>query len=65
MPTPYREREAWEREPREELPAQLAGYQEELAAGWADKARREFLEWHVRRVRLRMAELEIRLKATQ
>jgi len=65
MPTPYREREAWEREPREELPTQLAGYQGELAAGRADKAGREFLEWHVRRVRLRMAELEIRLKATQ
>jgi hypothetical protein len=35
MPRPYNEREACERELREELPAQLAGYQQELAAGRA------------------------------
>ena len=61
MPRPYNEREAWERELREELPPQLAGYTQELDAGRADKTRRDFLEWHVRRVRMRMAELEARL----
>ena len=60
-PRPYNEREAWERELREELPPQLAGYQQELAAGQADNTRRDFLEWHTRRVRKRMAELEARL----
>ena len=61
MPRPYNEREAWERELREELPAELAAYQKELAAGRADKGRREFLEWHIRRVQLRAADLEARL----
>lgn len=46
---------------REELPAQLAGYQQELAAGQADKRRRESLVWHIRRVQKRMADLEARL----
>ena len=32
MPRPKSERQAWERELREELPGQLAKYQEELAA---------------------------------
>ena len=63
MPRPRNEREAWEHELREELPAQLAAYQQELAAGQADKTRREFLEWHVGRVRKRMANLETRLAA--
>jgi hypothetical protein len=49
-----------ERELREELPGQLAGYQQELAAGQADKTRREWLEWHIRRVQKRMAEIEAR-----
>jgi hypothetical protein len=61
MPRPKNEREAWEHELREELPAQLAAYQQELAAGHADKTRREFLEWHVGGVRKRMVELEARL----
>lgn len=60
-PRPYNEREAWERELREELPPQLAGYQQELAAGQADETRRDFLEGHSRRVRKRTAELEARL----
>lgn len=64
MPRPRNEREAREHELREELPAQLAAYQQELAAGQADKTRREFLEWHVGRVRKRMADLETRLAAT-
>jgi hypothetical protein len=44
---------------REELPAQLAGYQQELAAGQADKTRREWLEWHIRRVQKRMPTLRL------
>jgi hypothetical protein len=63
MPRPRNEREAWEHELREELPAQLAAYQQELAAGQADKTSREFLEWHVGRVRKRMVDLEARLAA--
>src|SRR5260370_2064583 len=49
MPRPKNEREAWEHELREELPAQLAAYQQELAAGQGDKTRRGGLEWHIRR----------------
>ena len=64
MPRSRNERDAWEHELREELPAQLAAYQQELAAGQADKTRREFLEWHVRRVQKRMADLEARLAKT-
>ena len=61
MPRPLNERQSLERELREELPGQLAAYQQELAAGLADKTRREFLEWHVRRVQKRMADVEMRL----
>jgi len=61
MPRPLNERQSLEHELREELPAQLATYQQELATGLADKARREFLEWHVRRVQKRMVEIERRL----
>ena len=45
VPAPTKERKALERELREELPAQLAAYRRELAAGQADKTRREWLEW--------------------
>jgi len=61
VPTAHNERQALERELREELPAQLAGHQQELAAGPADKTRREWLEWHIRRVQKRMADVEARL----
>ena len=61
MPTAHNERQALERELREELPAQLAGHEQELAAGPADKTRREWLEWHIRRVQKRMADVEARL----
>jgi hypothetical protein len=40
MPRPRNERQSLERELREELPAQLAAYQQELAGGSADKVRR-------------------------
>jgi hypothetical protein len=64
MPRPQNERQAWEHELREELPAQLVAYQQELAAGQADKTRREFLEWQIRRVQKRMGDLEGRLAKT-
>ena len=60
MPAPTNERQSLERELLEELPAQLAGYQQELAGGQADKTRREWLEWHIRRVQKRMVEIERR-----
>lgn len=63
MPTPFKERDAWENELRIELPALLATHQRELAAGTADQARQEWLRWQIRRVRKRMADLEARLEA--
>jgi hypothetical protein len=39
MPRPMTNRQAWERELREELPGQLARYQEELAATLSQLAR--------------------------
>jgi len=62
MPRPISERQSLEHELLE-LPAQLAGYQRELIAGQADKTRREWLTWHIRRVQKRMADLEARLGA--
>jgi hypothetical protein len=59
MPAPTNERQSLERELLEELPAQLAGHQEELAGGQADKTR--CLERHIRRVQKRMVEIERRL----
>jgi chromosome segregation ATPase len=62
MPRPVTERQAWEHELREELPAQLAKYQEELAATLPEsRERRERLEWQIRRAQKRMAEVEARL----
>jgi hypothetical protein len=55
MPTPTNERQHLERELREELPARLAAYQQELAGGSADKVRREQVEWQMRRIEKRMA----------
>ena len=55
------ERQAWEHELREGLPAQLAAYQQELAAGQWDRARREFLTWHIQRIEKRTAGLKARL----
>lgn len=61
MPTPTNDRTALEDEVHEELPAQLAAYQQELAARPVDKVRQEWFEWQIRRVRKRMADLEARL----
>ncbi len=62
MPRPLTERQAWERECHEELPAQLAAFEAELAATPpTSKVRREMREWQIRRIRRRMAELDRRL----
>jgi len=62
MPRPISEREALERELREELPALLADHQRELAAKRAEnRDRRERLEWQIRRVKKRMVAIETRL----
>jgi septal ring factor EnvC (AmiA/AmiB activator) len=63
MPRPANERQALERE-RDELPAQVANYQRELdATPKEQKERRERLEWQIRRVQNRMAEVRARLTA--
>jgi hypothetical protein len=62
MPRPLNERQALERE-RDELPTQLAAYQKELdATPVTFRERRERLEWQIRRVRKRMADVEARLQ---
>jgi hypothetical protein len=62
MPRPKSERQAWERELREELPTQLAAYRKELdATPITFKERRERLEWQIRRVEKSMAKAEARL----
>ena len=61
MPRPRWERQSLEEE-LAELPSQLADYRRELASKPAeDKTRREWLEWHIRRVQKRMADIEARL----
>ena len=62
MPRPVTERQAWERELREELPALLANHQRELAATPQEhKKRRERPEWQIRRAEKRMADVKARL----
>jgi hypothetical protein len=59
MPRPQNERQAWERELHEELPALLADHQRELAATPPEsRERRERLEWQIKRAQKRMAELQ-------
>jgi hypothetical protein len=54
-------RQALERE-RAELPALVANYRRELdATPQEQRERRERLEWQIRRVRKRMADIEARL----
>jgi hypothetical protein len=58
MPTPTNERQALERE-RAELPAHVTNYQRELdVTPQGNKERRERLEWQIRRMRKRRAEIE-------
>ena len=62
MPRPLTERQAWERERYEELPAQLVAFEAELAAlAPGDKVLIAMREWQIRRLRRRMAELDRRL----
>jgi hypothetical protein len=61
MPKPISEQQALERECAER-PSQLAAYQRELDfMAPEDRARRERLEWQIRRVQKRMAEIEVRI----
>ena len=61
MPRPLNERQSLEQE-REELPAQLAAYRQELEnAPVISKTRRERLEWQIQQVQKRMVEIERRL----
>ncbi len=63
VPTPPSDRRVLEQE-RAELPEQIAAHQRELDATPAEnKARRERLEWQIRRVQKRLAEIEARLAA--
>jgi hypothetical protein len=62
MPRPKSEREAWEEELNEELPAFIASLPRELEATRVeDKERRENLQWRIRRAEKRMADLRARL----
>ena len=62
MPRPMTDRQAWEHELREELPAQLAAYRKELdATPITFNERRERLEWQIRRAEKRMADVKARL----
>jgi hypothetical protein len=61
MPAPINEQQALERE-RAELPAHVANYQRELdATPQGHGERRERLEWQIRRVKNRIAEIQARL----
>jgi hypothetical protein len=66
MPRPMTDRQAWEHELREELPAQLAAYRKEVdATPTTFKERRERLEWQIRRAEKRMADLRARLQGVE
>ena len=61
MPRPLSERERWQQE-RDDLIQKRAEYQTELESTlMKHKSRRQFLNWHIRRMTLRLAELEKRL----
>jgi hypothetical protein len=63
MAAPHDERLILERE-QAELPAHVANYHRELdATPQEQKERRERLEWQIRRVKNRMAEVRARLTA--
>ena len=63
MPHPWNERQALEEE-RDELAAQMATDQRELAATTdQDRTRREFLVWRIKRAQNRITFIEIRLAA--
>jgi len=61
LPRPFNQRQSLERELREDPPAQLAAYRQELENGSPHKVRRERLEWQIREREKRLAEVEARL----
>jgi chaperonin cofactor prefoldin len=66
MPPPRYDRQALEQERDVEIPAQIANYQRELEATPMElRERRERLEWQIRRVQKRMAQLETWLAQMQ
>jgi chaperonin cofactor prefoldin len=66
MPPPRYDRQALEHERDVEIPAQIANYQRELEATPMElRERRERLEWQIRRVQKRMAQLETWLAQMQ
>ena len=63
MPRPLDERQGLEQE-RDELTAQIATDQRELAATTdQDRTRRQFLSWRIKRAQNRITFIEIRLAA--
>jgi len=65
MPPPLSDREKWQEE-RLELIQRRAEHQNELESTlMKHKSRRQFLDWHIRRMTLRLAELEERLAALE
>ena len=56
MPRPLTERQRWQQE-LDELPAQITGWEKELAALPPGERRREMYDWMIRRDRLRMETL--------
>ncbi len=63
MPRPLSDREKWQEE-RLEVIQKRAEYQSELETTlMKHKSRRQFLDWQIRRMTLRLAELEKRLAA--
>jgi hypothetical protein len=66
VPAPTNERQALELERDVEIPAQIASYRRELEATPIESTeRRERLEWQIRRVQKRMAQLETWLAQMQ
>ena len=62
MPQPKSDRERWEQELDEELPALIASCRRELDATSAENtARRERLAWQIRQAEKRMSYLRARL----
>jgi DNA repair exonuclease SbcCD ATPase subunit len=60
MPRLLNERQSLEQE-RAELPRQIAACWQELENGSPHRARRELLEWQIRKAEKRLAEVEVRL----
>jgi hypothetical protein len=64
MPRPLNEHQSLEQE-RAELPGQIAAYRQELENGSPHLARREWLDWQIRKAEKRLAEVEASLAAPE